>query len=80
MQHSIAAFKCDGRTYEVRTFYHDKGYSVQVHKDDKAVGPKYSVSFETASDYKLYTGASAVDQLIAVAKADIERGFVKAGS
>jgi len=62
--------------YDVRVQTHDKGYTVQVHKDDKPLGIKYAVTFDTASDFTLYNRKSAIAELVEIAKADVILGRI----
>lgn len=76
MENSIVQFKHKGKTYDVRVLTHDKEYTVQVHKDDKPLGIKYTVTFETAFDFKLYNGESAKAALVEIAKGDVIHGRI----
>lgn len=60
----------------------ETGYRVQTFSDGRLLG-RYSVPFEDESKFdtyagKVYTGTSAVDELVKIAKSDVVLGHVKA--
>jgi hypothetical protein len=46
--------------------------------EGKPLGVVYSVSVEVSQDFQLQPGVSALDELVKIAKDDLDRGVVKA--
>jgi hypothetical protein len=46
-------FTCRDRTFEVRTVRRPNEWLIQTFEGDKPVGPRYSVTTEIASDFRL---------------------------
>jgi hypothetical protein len=68
----------DGEEYEIRTMRDEQTQelAVGVFKDNQRIGPRYTVSFEMAGDFKRYTGGRAFEKLVELAKSDLDNGIV----
>lgn len=64
-------FEHHGQTYEVRAWPTIDGHLVQCFHRNTPVGLKYSVSYETADDFALYHGSSAIEALIQIAESSV---------
>lgn len=67
-------FSHDGRDYEVRTYRADDGFVIRAAADNQEFGPRYGVTFETASDAALWPRIDALHAMVAIVKNDIRRG------
>jgi len=64
--------KVQNKEYEIRVFKTDTGFTIRVVSGVEVLSRTYSVSFEDAADFKLYTGGSGLQHLISIVKADLE--------
>ena len=70
-------FSHDGRDYEVRTYRADDGFVIRAAAaDNQEFGPRYGVTFETASDAALWPGIDALHAMVGIVKNDIRRGHI----
>jgi len=67
-------FSHAGKDYQLTAVREGNGLWVQATTGGKPVGPRYGVTFETADDFRVYRGESAVDELMRMARNDIEQG------
>ena len=75
-------FTHENAQYEAQVSMDETGYRVQTFRDGRLLG-RYSVTFEKESNFetyagRAYTGTSAVDELVKIAKSDVVLGHVKA--
>lgn len=64
-------FDISGTTYEVRAAPFPNGWHVQCFKEGKAVGARYGIEWDTAWDFRVYTGADPVEELMGIAERDL---------
>lgn len=62
-----------GRIFLLRIFKDGVDTVISVFEGSKQVGPTYSVTDEVAGDYRRNTGKNMIDELIEVAKSDLDR-------
>jgi hypothetical protein len=69
----------DGEEYEIRTMPDQQAQQlvVAIFKGNQRIGPRYMVSFETAGDFNYYTGDHALEELVKLAKNDLDSGVVR---
>ena len=68
----VDKFNADGKDYEVRLETTGDGLTIRVfHKGEPADGYSYSITLDTAYDYKFITSQDAVKDLISLAKNNI---------
>jgi hypothetical protein len=70
----IEKFEHDGNEYEIRATRTEHGYSVRTFSGDTPASPTYSVTFDVAVDYVNAGWGDAVEELISMARSDIEKG------
>jgi hypothetical protein len=75
-QANTVKFEDGGKHYEIRVAAGDTAYTIRAFLDGSPLKASYSVAFETASDFKLYNGESAVNELVEIVKDDIRRGHI----
>ncbi len=68
----------NGKEYLVVIETNGLGGRVTPTFEGKPLGVVYSVSIEVAQDFQLQPGVSALDELVKIAKDDLDRGVVKA--
>lgn len=68
-------FDHKGKTFALRLFGTEAGFSVVALLDGQQVSPSYSVSFETHTDYLIQHKARLTEHLFGIAQSDIERGL-----
>ena len=65
-------FTHNGKTFEIAVFQTETGYLVKIFMDGKPVGPNYTVSYETVTDFETSDmsifNPSLVEMLIEMAK------------
>lgn len=69
----IQKFEHNGQEFKVRIDLSDKTYRVKVFCHDEQVSPEYSVNIETHQDYFAQHKESLINQLVNLAKIDIEK-------
>lgn len=62
----------NGKTFVLKLFRSNTGFSVVAFLDGQQVSPSYSVSFETHTDYFMEHQQSLTDNLLSTAKSDID--------
>lgn len=65
-------FMHKGREFEIRAAAFDHGWTVRVFHNGKCVSPPYTASFEVETDFASHGWGRVVDELMAVARDDIE--------
>lgn len=75
MMNDSQKFIHENQEFEVRIAQIGEKYIVKVFLKNNQVSPEYSVSLETHGDYFSYHKESLVEQLVELAKSDIEKGL-----
>jgi hypothetical protein len=66
------SFEHGGKSFSLRLFGTETGFSVVAFLDGKQVSPSYSVSFITHADYFMQHKTRLIDHLFGTAQSDIE--------
>lgn len=69
--------KVDGKEYEIRSGFTERGAEIRIFSGDREVGPRYSITWENGHDFKQSFGQSAEAHLIEIAKDDLDRGIYR---
>lgn len=65
-------FSHKGKTFVLKLFGAETGFSVVAFLDGQQVSPSYNVSFETHADYFMQHKQSLTGSLFGIAQSDIE--------
>ncbi|MGI0133727.1 MAG: hypothetical protein ACREBW_02055 [Candidatus Micrarchaeaceae archaeon] len=68
-------FQHSGKTFSLKLFGTDTGFSVVAFLNDQQVSPSYTISFETHTDYFMQHKASLTESLFGLAQSDLEHGM-----
>lgn len=68
-------FDHKGKSFKLKLFGSDHGFTVIAFLGEQQVSPSYSVDFITHTDYFMQHQASLTENLFGVAQSDIEQGM-----
>lgn len=71
----VRTFEHSGKTFALKLFSTDNGFSVVAFLNGQQVSPSYTVSFETDVNYFMQQKGRLTESLFSLAQSDLEHGM-----